>query len=148
MRYRTAYGFFLGDRWHPFLDGDDPRDLAAREAFFRYLRGVGFSGTSSPVLAAKLVRLAVRHPRAVVVALLRHRPAGELMHRGVTSDDPRLRATQERLAACHYAMGHPETGSLVPACVRHSVLDPAENTALRKLLPLVEVRRDGRSRPQ
>jgi hypothetical protein len=35
-------------------------------------------------------------------------------------------------------MAHPETGQLVPACVQHSVLDPAENRRLRRLLPLVE----------
>ncbi len=68
-------------------------------------------------------------------------PAWELSRRGETSDDPRIRATQERLAACHYAMPHPEDGTVVPACVQHSVLDPAENRELRRLLPLVEVRR-------
>lgn len=68
-------------------------------------------------------------------------PAWELSRRGETSDDPRIRATQERLAACHYAMAHPEDGTVVPACVQHSVLDPAENRELRRLLPLVEVRR-------
>jgi hypothetical protein len=47
----------------------------------------------------------------------------------------RIRATQERLAACHYAMAHPEDGTLVPACVQHCVLDPEENRALRTLLP-------------
>jgi len=67
-------------------------------------------------------------------------PAWELMQRGQSSDDPRIRATQERLAACHYAMAHPEEGTLVPACVQHAVLDPGENAALRTLLPLVEVR--------
>jgi len=64
------------------------------------------------------------------------RPAWELMQRGETSADPRVRATQERLAACHYAMAHPEDGTLVPACVQHCVLDPAENRELRTLLPL------------
>jgi len=68
-------------------------------------------------------------------------PAWAMMQRGETADDSRLRETQERLAACHYAMGHPETGTLVPACVQHGVLDPAENAALRRLLPIVEVRR-------
>ncbi len=48
-------------------------------------------------------------------------PAWELMQQGVVSDDPRLRETQERLAACHNAMGHPENGTLVPAC---DALDP------------------------
>ncbi|MBA3908086.1 MAG: radical SAM domain-containing protein, partial [Pseudonocardiales bacterium] len=27
---RTAYGFYVGDRWFPFLDGGDPRDLTVR----------------------------------------------------------------------------------------------------------------------
>lgn len=54
------------------------------------------------------------------------KPAWELMQRGQTSDAPRIRATQERLAACHYAMAHPENGTLVPACVQHSVLDPGK----------------------
>jgi hypothetical protein len=174
---RTAYGFTLGHRWYPFLDGSDPRDLATRDDFFRYLRGVGFGGTPGPVLAAKLVRLVARHPRVLAVAagwlartvrrvgpraLLRHRarpltfvlhqfmdaaevaPAWELTRRGVTSEDPRLRAVQERLAACHYAMGHPEDGTLVPACVQHGVLDPAENAELRRLLPIVDVGPGGR----
>ena len=175
---RTAYGFYCGDRWHPFLDGDDPRDLATRDAFFRYLSGVGFGSTPPVLLAGKLLRLAARHPRLVGIAaawlaravrragplrLLRHgvrpvtfvmhqfmdaadvAPAWELMQRGVTSDDPRLRETQERLAACHYAMGHPGVDgapdTLVPACVQHGVLDPAENAALRVLLPMPSVRR-------
>jgi hypothetical protein len=37
-------------------------------------------------------------------------------------------------------MAHPENGTLVPACVQHSVLDPAENAQLRTLLPIVDVR--------
>jgi hypothetical protein len=65
------------------------------------------------------------------------RPAWELLQRGQRSHDPRIRATQERLAACSYAMAHPETGELVPACVQHGVLDPAENLTLRRLLPLL-----------
>ena len=68
-------------------------------------------------------------------------PAWELTRRGVTSDDPASATTQERLAACHYAMAHPETGTLVPACVQHSVLDPAENAELAVLLPTPRVRR-------
>ena len=63
-------------------------------------------------------------------------PAWELMQRGIEADDPRIRATQDRLAACTYSMAHPETGQLVPACAQHSVLDPAENAGLRRLLPL------------
>ena len=68
------------------------------------------------------------------------KPAWELMQRGQVSDDPRIRATQERLAACHYAMAHPENGTLVPACVQHCLLDPQENRDLRTLLPLPTVR--------
>lgn len=64
------------------------------------------------------------------------RPAWEGLQRGQMSEDPRVRATQERLQACSYAMAHPEDGTLVPACVQHSVLDPQENLRLQVLLPL------------
>jgi len=172
---RTAYGFYVGDRWFPFLDANDPRDVAVRDAFFRYLGGVTFTGPPATVLAARLLRLVLRHPRVLVITggwllrtvsrvgparLARHprvrpvtfvmhqfmdaadvAPAWELMQRGQGSDDPRLREVQERLAACHYAMAHPEDGTLVPACVQHAVLDPAENAALRRLLPLHSVAR-------
>ena len=63
-------------------------------------------------------------------------PAWKLMQDGVESEDPQLKETQERLGACMYAMSHPDDGRLVPACVQHSVLDPIENVALRRLLPL------------
>lgn len=65
-------------------------------------------------------------------------PAWELMRRGEASDDSRVRAAQERLEACVYHMAHPETGELIPACVQHSVLDPAENKTLRNLLPVIQ----------
>ncbi len=68
-------------------------------------------------------------------------PAWAAMQRGEQSTDPRLVETQERLRACSYAMAHPETGELVPACVQHSVLDPVENVELRRLLPLTPVSR-------
>jgi hypothetical protein len=64
------------------------------------------------------------------------RPAWELLEQGVMSDDPRIRATQERLQSCSYAMAHPDDGRLVPACAQHSVLDPDENLRLVELLPL------------
>lgn len=63
-------------------------------------------------------------------------PAWELMEAGLDADDPDVRVTQERLRACSYTMAHPETGRLIPACAQHSVLDPAENVELRRLLPL------------
>jgi len=64
------------------------------------------------------------------------RPAWELLQRGEMSADPAIRATQERLQACSYAMAHPDSGTLVPACAQHSVLDPLENLRLAQLLPL------------
>lgn len=64
-------------------------------------------------------------------------PAWALMEQGLTSDDPKITETQERLGSCMYAMSHPEDGRLVPACTQHSVLDPIENVGLRRLLPLI-----------
>jgi hypothetical protein len=169
---RAAYGFWAGDRWYPFLDGSDQRDIAVRDAFFRYFGPVSFTGTPGPALAVKVALVTAAHPQIVPraarwaartihrvglrrlltqpvrpVSYVMHqfmdaadvKPAWELMQAGRTSDDPRIRATQERLAACHYAMAHPENGTLVPACVQHSVLDPAENRALRALLPVPAV---------
>jgi hypothetical protein len=64
------------------------------------------------------------------------RPAWELLQRGEISPDPEVRATQERLQACSYAMAHPESDMLVPACAQHGVLDPEENRELAVLLPM------------
>ena len=64
------------------------------------------------------------------------RPAWELMQRGEVASDPSVREAQERLSACSYAMAHPESGELVPACAQHSVLDPEENRELATLLPM------------
>lgn len=96
-------------------------------------------------------RRLLRHPRVRPVAFVMHSfmdaadvaPAWAAMQRGEISTEPRLRATQERLSACFYAMAHPETGQLVPACVQHSVLDPIENVELRRLLPLTPIDRTG-----
>lgn len=63
-------------------------------------------------------------------------PAWAALERGEVHEDPDVRATQERLQACSYAMAHPETGRLVPACAQHSVLDPEENRELAVLLPM------------
>ncbi len=169
---RTAYGFYLGDRWFPVLDDELPADLHVRDMFYRYLGGVSFSGTPLMLLIGKLGRVVVRHPVVAVVAvgwavrrvrivgvrrLLTHRirpvsfvmhsfmdadavaPAWAAMQRGEDLTDPVLLETQQRLRACSYAMAHPETGQLVPACVQHGVLDAAENKALRTLLPLAPV---------
>jgi hypothetical protein len=40
-------------------------------------------------------------------------------------------------------MAHPESGRVVPACVQHAVLDPAENIRLSRELPI----RPGRADP-
>jgi len=94
------------------------------------------------------VRALLRHARSIrPLTFVMHtfmdaadvRPAWELMERGVPAEDPAVRATQERLGACVYAMAHPESGRLVPACVQHSLLDPGETQELRRLLPLVDV---------
>ncbi len=170
---RTAWGFYVGDRWHSLLDDTDPRDLAARDAFFAHLGGVHFNAPPR-LLAARLARVAAAHPtvltgtvawaartlrRVGIRPLLRHgvvpmtfvmhrfmhaddvAPAWDLLERGETSLDPNVIETQERLRACSYAMAHPETGRLVPACVQHSVLDPDENRQLSQLLPLPTVRK-------
>jgi hypothetical protein len=169
---RTAYGFYVGDRWYPILDDRIPVDLRVRDTFFRHLGGVNFSGTPIPLLIIKVARVIARHPSVAMVfagwtarmirsvggwkllsskirpvSFVMHSfmdaedvaPAWEAMQRGEELTDPRLRATQERLQACSYAMAHPETGELVPACVQHGVLDPGQNVALRKLLPLAPV---------
>ena len=67
-------------------------------------------------------------------------PAWLLLRQGVVSDDPGVRATQDRLKACVYTMAHPDSDLLVPACAQHSVFDVQENQQLRQLLPLIEVR--------
>lgn len=67
------------------------------------------------------------------------RPAWALLEQGTLSEDPEVRATQDRLMACSYTMAHPDRDRLVPACVQHAVLDPGENATLRRLLPLHEV---------
>lgn len=168
---RAAYGFYVGDRWHPILRAGDRRDIAVRDAFFAHLARTSYSGVPVAIVAARLARAFARRPWLAAMALrwlartvrraggpwrvLRHGvrpvsyvvhefmdaadvgPAWAMMRRGETATEPRLVATQERLAACHYAMAHPDTGELVPACVQHSVLDPAENVALRRLLPIV-----------
>ncbi len=64
------------------------------------------------------------------------RPAWEATERGEVAVDPEVRAAQERLRACSYAMAHPEQGRTVPACVQHSIMDPAENLDLLELLPM------------
>ena len=63
-------------------------------------------------------------------------PAWAALERGEIADDAIVRAAQERLRACSYAMAHPDEDRLVPACVQHCVLDRSENAALLEALPL------------
>jgi hypothetical protein len=94
------------------------------------------------VRRAGLRRLLTGRPRAltfVVHAFMDAevvRPAWEALERGETATDAAVRAAQERLQACAYAMAHPEDDRLVPACVQHAILDPQENALLRRLLPV------------
>jgi hypothetical protein len=168
---RTAYGAYVGDRYVPMLDEDDPADRRWLQDFIAAFGGMDFAAPPA-VVAARTARALARRPRALPGAagwarrfaaraggrgaLLRHRPraltfvmhafmdardvrpAWELLERGELSEDPRVRATQERLQACSYAMAHPEDGRLVPACAQHSVLDPEENLRLARELPLVD----------
>ncbi len=169
---RTTYGFYVGTRYYPLLDDQNPADLAVRDAYQRHLAGITFGLGSPLALGAKLLRVAVPHPSVLVQFvrwtagrvrrvgirnLLRHgvrpvtfvmhsfmdasvvTPAWEALQRGQECTDPALVEAQQRLRACSYSMAHPETGELVPACVQHSVLDPAENVSLRRLLPLTPV---------
>jgi hypothetical protein len=131
------------------MDFEVPRHLLAAKlarVFWRYPRGLSVAGRwfGRFVRRAGLVPL-LRHGVQPITFVMhsfmdaRHvRPAWEGLRRGEISDDPRIRATQERLQACSYAMSHPESGELVPACAQHSVLDPQENIQLMKLLPLAE----------
>jgi hypothetical protein len=94
---------------------------------------------------------AIRRDRPRAITYVMHafmdardvKPAWELLRGGEISDNPRIRATQERLQACSYAMAHPESGTIVPACAQHAVLDPLENRRLAELLPAHDVRGDG-----
>jgi len=122
----------------------------------RLLRAAASNVTALPLVLG-WARRAVRRSGGVG-ALIRHRvrpltivmhmfmdaaevaPAWALLERGHTSEDPAVRAVQERLQACSYAMAHPDSGKIVPACVQHSVLDPGENAQLREMLPIAEIR--------
>lgn len=113
-----------------------PGDVAVAA---RWLRSVTVRAGGMGALTRAAMRRQIR-PLTIVV----HRfmdaqdvaPAWDLLTRGIVATDPELRATQERLQACTYTMGHPVTGELVPACAQHSVLDRGENEQLRRLLPL------------
>ena len=163
---RTAYGALVGDgRWVPFLDDRSPADMAVRDEFFRVFGGMDFEAPllaprlaralgARPRSVARAARFAGRFARraggvraarsARPLTFVMHSfmdaalvaPAWDALRRGERLDDPELRAAQERLESCMYHMAHPGSDELVPACAQHSVLDPAENKALARLLPM------------
>jgi hypothetical protein len=65
---RTAWGFWVGNRWYSLLDDTDQRDLEARDKFFAHLGGIHFNAPPR-LLAARLARVALSHPSTVAVAL-------------------------------------------------------------------------------
>lgn len=65
---RTAWGFYLGDRWHSVLDPDDPHDMNVRDAVYRHLGGVHFNAPLR-LLLPRLARAAINHPTLVWTAL-------------------------------------------------------------------------------
>ena len=170
---RTAFGFYVYDKWLPVLSSKDPRDILARDLFYKHLGGINYNAKIWELLP-RLLRVAIAHPvtvkegaawlgrqiersggllqvlRAIAtknivpMTFVMHRfmnaedvkVAWDLMEKGIDSQEPTIKETQERLRGCFYAMAHPEDGRVVPACVQHSVLDPDENVALSQLLPL------------
>jgi len=136
-----------------FLEAYGGMDFAAPKALLaaRLARGIGARPSVLPRAAGWAGRLARRMgglravrrepPRALTYVMHSFmdardvRPAWEAIQRGEVSEDPAIRATQERLQACSYAMAHPESDTLVPACAQHSVFDPLENLALMRELP-------------
>ena len=140
---------------HDFIAAFGGMDFEDGSGGLRAIRGARAIGRHPAVLrsgAAWALRLlhrlggvrAIRRctPRAITYVMHSFmdardvKPAWELLQRGEISDDPAIRATQERLSACSYAMAHPESGTLVPACAQHAVLDPLENRRLQELLAL------------
>ncbi len=61
---RTAYGFYVGERYVPLLDQDDERDLAWVDSFVAAFGGMDFVAPKA-VTAARLARGFAREPRAL-----------------------------------------------------------------------------------
>src|SRR3954454_5643283 len=152
-------------RWVPYLDDRSVLDMRVRDEFFRTFGGMDFDApllvprlvralAARPRSLPLALRWAGRFARraggvraassARALTFVMHSfmdaavvaPAWEALQRGERLRDPALREAQERLEACKYHMGPPESGELVPACAQRSVLDPAENVELAKLLPM------------
>ena len=148
---RDAFFTYLGG-----VHWGAPAPLLAARLARVLLRRPALAGTALAWLVRRVRRAggalvvlrALRRRELVPMTFVMHRfmhaddvrPAWELLERGETSEDPRVKETQERLRSCFYAMAHPESGRLVPACVQHCLLDPEENARLAVELPLPRVR--------
>lgn len=124
----------------------------------RYVRSIARNPRFVPATIAWAGRFAGR-AGGLVQPWWRLRPMTFVMHRfidaaptaaawahlqaGTRATDARVLEAQERLEACAYSMGHPDTGQVVPACVQHGVLDAEENRRLAQLLPLPTRLRNG-----
>ncbi|MBB2988081.1 radical SAM domain-containing protein [Terracoccus luteus] len=64
---RTAFGFTVNGGWHTICEAEVPAEVAARDVFLDHFGGVNFGGTPPALLAVKLARVLVRHPRDVAV---------------------------------------------------------------------------------
>ena len=102
----------------PLLDPSHANELHARDIFLDHFGGMSFGGLPLHVLALKLLRAYLRHPggmfplMALVLRLFWRaggrlpviravvEPAWDLMEKGITADDPKMRETQELLATC------------------------------------------------
>jgi hypothetical protein len=138
-----------------FLEAFGGMDFVAPPAILaaRLVRGIARHPAIVPRGAGMLARFVGRAggPRAVLrdrpraMTYVMHAfmdarvvdPAWAALEAGATThEDPEVLEAMERLQACSYAMAHPDTGRLVPACAQHSVLDPQENQELLQLLPM------------
>ena len=142
-RDRRALGSFL--RAYGGMDFGAPAPLLA----VRLVRGALAHPPTVPRCAAAAARAVgrmggpaalARRPRPVTFVMHSFMDAGlvaaawEMLERGRASDDPAVRAAQERLGACAYGMAHPSAGRVVPACAQHAVFDPADNRRLAQEL--------------
>ena len=165
---RVTWGAYLGDRYVPLLDDDDPLDHSMVETFYETFPG-NFILRGRSESAVRLLRCLAANPRAVgeigswtrrfaergggitqpwwrasATTFVMHQfidaadtAAGwQHIQDGTRATDARVLEAQERLEACAYTMGHPDSDELIPACVQHGILDPKENRELATLLPL------------
>ena len=171
---RVTWGAYLGDRYVPLLDDDEPLDHQMVASWYEafpgnfILRDRGDSAVrilrclaSNPGVVPEMAQWARRFAdraggmkqrwwEASATTFVMHQfidaadtAAGwKHIQDGTRATDERILEAQERLEACAYTMGHPDTDQLIPACVQHGILDPIENRELVTLLPLPKPRRD------